>query len=431
MADSKLFSMDSEAIVLATILKNPNLIHSINGLKYYMFSSLPNQNLFKEFEDLKSRELLPVPDLVLGDLEAKNTLDSVGGKRYIDILLSKEVSVDSFNAFLVMVVSAFKGRSFLSALSDVKKDDLNVSNVDDMILATRGKLDSLLQMKETSHIYHVGDITHETFEEIVARMSKPGIRGATWGVGSLDKATGGKAPGDLWVISGRPGSGKTALICNSLLADGIAGVPSLLIEREMRKQELMERLISIDSGVHNDNIRLGVLNKEQIDRIYKSLERIKGLPIYIDVNHSANDPLYMEGTINKYRDKHGVQNVYLDYVQLATERDNEQVQAIGRLTRLSKIMANNLNICMILLSQLNRNVESREDKRPMLSDMKMSGAIEEDADFVVGLYRDEYYNKETKYKNLMEYIILKHRNGPTGTVPVSFDGPTYRIGEAR
>ena len=97
---------------------------------------------------------------------------------------------------------------------------------------------------------------------------------------------------------------------------------------------------------------------------------------------------------------------------------------------MSKLLANDLDVCMILLSQLNRNVESREDKRPLLSDMKQSGSIEDDADFVIGLYRDEYYYKETKAKGLMEYIILKHRSGPVGTVTVKYDGPTYRITEA-
>lgn len=429
MSDNKLFSSSTEEAVLASILQRPNLIHSVNGLRHHMFSSLSYSNLFKEFEDLKDRSLLPDPVLVLGDLEAKNELDKVGGKSFIDLLLKREVNEDSFKALVEIVVTSYKARSFISVLSSVKKDDLNISNVDDLISRTRKGLDSLIQMRENKAVFSLDEIMNAGYDEIMARLSNPGVRGTTWGLSSVDTATGGKSGGDLWVISARPGMGKTALVCNSVLADGMAGVPSLLIEREMRKQELIERLISIHSGIHNDNIRLGVLNKEQIKKIKDSAEYLRTLPIYLDVNQMANDPMYFEGTVNRYHDKYGVQNVYLDYLQISTERDNEQVQAIGRLTRLSKLMANDLSICMILLSQLNRNLEAREDKRPLLSDMKMSGAIEEDADFVVGLYRDEQYNKETKAKGLMEYIILKHRNGATGTLTVEYDGPTYRISE--
>jgi replicative DNA helicase len=394
-----------------------------------MFSSTPHIELFAEMDEIKERMQLPEPTLIIASLESKNKLDDVGGKQYIEILLSKEENVDAFKEFVNMVILAYKARMYLSVVSGVNKENLSAANVDEAIYQTRRNLDGLLQLKETNHIFHVRDLAEPTFNEIMARTEKPGIRGSSWGVNVLNTATGGKAGGDLWIVSGRPGSGKTALICNSILADGMAGIPSLLIEREMRKQELMERLISIDSGVQNDNIRLGVLNGEQKRKIRDSLEKLKELPLYFDVNTLANDPLYLESTITKYHDKYGVQNVYLDYIQLATERGESQTADIGRLTRLSKLMANDLSICMILLSQLNRNLEYREDKRPILSDMKQAGTIEEDADFVVGLYRDEHYNKETKDKNKMEFIILKHRNGPTGVVTIKFHGPTYRISE--
>jgi replicative DNA helicase len=150
----------------------------------------------------------------------------------------------------------------------------------------------------------------------------------------------------------------------------------------------------------------------------------------MDTSYHSSDPYYVESTVNKYKNKYGVEIVYLDYIQLLTERDEGQTQEIGRLTRLFKLLSNDLNICSVLLSQLNRNLESRDDKRPLLSDMRQSGSIEEDADFVLGLYRDEAYNKETKYKGIIENIVLKNRNGPIGTVSLKFDGPTNRISEA-
>lgn len=429
MAESKLFDANSEAIVLASLLRNPALIHSVNGLRFHMFSTNPHIVLFQEMEELKEKQLPPDPTLVVESLQAKNLIDKAGGKNYIQSLLSKETNDETFKKFVEIVVASYKARSFIGTLSGVKKDSLNITNIDETIYSTRKSLDSLLEMRNSESIVHIGDVAVSTYDEIIARTENPGIRGTTWGIKSLDTATGGKSAGDLWVIGGRPGQGKTALICNSILSDGLAGVPCLVMEREMRTQELMERLISIDTGIPNTNIRLGVLDKRQREQIHDSLAKLKKLPIYIDTNFMATDPLYVEATVNKFHNKHGIQILYIDYIQLMTERDDGQTQAIGRLTRLSKVLANDLSMTVILLSQLNRNVEAREDKRPLLSDLKMSGSLEEDADFAVGLYRDEYYYKETKHKNTMEYIILKHRNGPTGTVSVRFDGPTYGVTE--
>lgn len=430
MTDNRLFSSDSEVIVLSTILKNPSLIHATNGLRFYMFSSSPHQALYQEFEELLDKQLQPDASLVIASLESKKAIDSVGGKKYIESILSREVKEESFPEFMKLVIDSYKARSLVSIASGIKSDKLTTNNIDDFIGNTRKALDGLVEIRSGLSTVHVSDVVVDTFEQIVARTKNPGIRGSSWGVESLDRATGGKSPGDVVIIAGRPGSGKSSAVINSILADGQNGIPSLLIEREMRTQELMERLISVDTAIPSTNIRLGILNQEQIDKVYASLGKLKKYPIYLDTNYKAADPYYVESTVNKYRNKYGVEIVYLDHIQILTERGDEQTQDIGKLTRLFKILSNDLGICSVLLSQLNRNVESREDKRPMMSDMRQSGSIEEDADFVIGLYRDEYYNKESRYKGLMEYIILKHRNGPTGTVMTKFDGPTYKISEA-
>lgn len=430
MAENKLFSVDAEVMVLANLLKSPELVHTTDGLRFYMFSSTPHEALYEEVESLLEKELVPEYSLVVASLESKGALDKVGGKKYLEFLMNRETNPESFQEYIRIVEDSYKGRSLLSMVSGIKRESLNTENIDEVINNTRKGLDSLIDMKSGLSTFHISDVTLSTYEEIIARMSNPGIRGASWGVESLDKATGGKSPGDVIVIAGRPGSGKTSAVMNSIYADAQQGIPSLLIEKEMRTQELMERLISIDTGIPSTNLRLGVLTQQQVVQVRDSLAKFKGYPIYIDTNYRATDPYYVEATVNKFRNKHGIQTVYLDYIQLGTERDDSQTMEIGRLTRLFKIMSNELGVCSVLISQLNRNVEMRDDKRPLLSDMRQSGAIEEDADFVIGLYRDEYYNKETKAKGLMEYIILKHRNGPTGTVTLKFDGPTYRITEA-
>lgn len=430
MADTKLFAVESELKVLAGILRCPALVHSTDGLQSYMFSSSQNQELFQEFLTLKEQNYVPSPDIVIESLASKNKLDLVGGKNYIELLLKKEVNDEGFVKFVEIVVASYKARTYLSLLSGVKKEDLNADNIDEMVHLTVQKLNGLVGIGGGTYTVHISEFVQDTYEEIVARTSHPGIRGASWGVPSIDAATGGKSPGDLIIIAGRPGSGKTSAVCNSILVDGLNGVPSLLISREMRPAELLERLASIDSGIPSTKMRLGTLDQNQINALFKSMQKIKKLPIYLDYNFRVSDPFYIESTVNKFRKQYSVQNVYLDYIQMATERNEYQTQEIGVLTKLFKGMSNDLGICSILLSQLNRSVEARDDKRPILSDMKQAGAIEEDADFVIGLYRDEYYYKDTKAKGLMEYLVLKHRNGPVGTVTVKFDGPTYKISEA-
>jgi replicative DNA helicase len=430
MSDNRLFQLDSEVAVISLLFRLPDLVHSISGLRHLMFSSLPHQFIFQEIEELQERQLVPDPTLIIAGLESKNLLDKAGGKKYIEFILTRDFNESTFAEHVRLVMDSYKARTFISVISSTKKDELTTANIDEHIYNTKKSLENLMEVGGTPSIVHLGDIVKSVYEEIAARKENPGIRGSSWGIESLDKATGGKSAGDLWVIAGRPGMGKTAQVVNSMLADGKNGVPCLLIEREMRNQQLTERLISIDTGIPNNNIRLGILNTEQMQKIYDSLAKIKTYPIYMDTSYHSSDPYYVESTVNKYKNKYGVEIVYLDYIQLLTERDEGQTQEIGRLTRLFKLLSNDLNICSVLLSQLNRNLESRDDKRPLLSDMRQSGSIEEDADFVLGLYRDEAYNKETKYKGIIENIVLKNRNGPIGTVSLKFDGPTNRISEA-
>lgn len=430
MTENKLFSPESEEAVLSLILNEPELIHNTGGIRSYMFSADPYIALYAEMESLVEKQQVPDPTLVIASLEAKNALDSVGGKHQINKLVGKEFNRENFSEFCEILVQSYMGRSLLSITSGVKKEALNTETILDTITNVRRGLDNLLSMRGGLDTLHVSDIAMEVFNDIVARTNSPGIRGTSWGLDSLDKVTGGKSAGDLVVIAGRPGSGKSSVVCNSVWADAQNGEPSLIISREMKPKDLLERLISIDTGIHSTNIRLGVLNQAQINQVKDSLAKIKKYPIYLDGNFRTNDLYYMEGVVNKFKKKHGIKNVYLDYLQIATDRDDGQTQEIGRFTRLFKLMAEDLELCSIVLSQLNRRVEERDDKRPMMSDMKQSGAIEEDADAIIGLYRDEYYNKETKAKGLMEYLILKQRNGPTGTVTVKFDAPTYRIVDA-
>lgn len=423
----KLFSTDHELAVLSILLKNPELYYG-TGVRYFMMSATANQIIYQEIEILNEKQLVPDAQMVVGSLESSGSLSKVGGKSYIDSLLSHDYNKENLKEYASMLISSYKGRVYVSAASKVKMESLTLDNVDESIRDFRKTLDTLNEASGGSGTVHIGDGITKSFDEIVARTANPGIRGTSWGLKDIDHTTGGKCSGDLWIIGGRPGSGKTAILCNSILADAQEGIPILFFEKEMNYQSLVERLVAIDSKVPIQNIRLGMLDKKQIEDIGSSMRKIRQYPIYIDTTFNS-DIHYVESAIYKYKASKGVKVVYIDYIQLMSQRGDNQTAELGQISRMGKLIANDQDICVIMASQLNRGVEQRDNKRPVMSDLRQSGNLEEDADYVVGLYRDEYYNKETKFKNMMEYLILKARNGPLGTITVKFDPETNKVSD--
>jgi len=424
MAD-KLFSTEHEVAVLSILLKYPELYYG-TGIRFFMMSAVPHQVIYQEIEILNEKQLVPDVQMVSNSLDSSGSLSKSGGREYLDFLISQEYNKENLKEYALLLIASYKGRVFVSSASKVKADNLTLDNVDDSIHEFRKTLDTLTEASGGGGTVHIGDGIKKSFDSIVARTSNPGIRGASWGLKDIDITTGGKCSGDLWIIGGRPGSGKSATLCNSIIADGRAGIPVLFFEKEMNYQSLVERLVAIDSGVPIQNIRLGILDKKQIEEIGQSMRRIREFPIYLDTTFNS-DVHYMESTIYKYKASKKIEVVYLDYLQLLSERGDNQTAELGQISRMCKLIANDQEVCVVAASQLNRGVESRDNKRPMMSDLRQSGNLEEDADYVIGLYRDEYYNQDTKYKNMMEYIILKARNGPVGTITLKFDPESNKL----
>lgn len=288
------FSNDAEVAVLSIVLNNPDMVHELDGLKSFMFSSTPHQNLFLEIEGMVERQVPTEPSLIIAQLESSDTISKVGGKKYIEQLVGFNYNKETIIDYRNIIIKSYKARSLISlgaSVSTVEK--VNIDNVDEQISQFKKSLDTLLEFRGGLQTIHVGETTKQVYEEIVARSENPnGIAGVTWGIKDLDDATGGKCAGDLWVIGGRPGQGKTALIVNSILADAKVGVPSLLFEKEMRTQQLVERMIAVESGIPITNLRLGILTKQQVSLVYDTLAEIKKYPIYIDTSYRISDPYY-------------------------------------------------------------------------------------------------------------------------------------------
>jgi replicative DNA helicase len=423
----QLFQADTETAILSILLKDPEKVYELQLVKDFMFSSSANQLLFNTIINLSNQGLTPEVNLILGNLQAKNKELQVGGKEYLNFLYTQEYSPDNLREFERLLTDSHKAKTLISLAGTIPSQVASAKDIDSIINTVRASLDNLTESSGGDSTSALSDVLKLSWTELVERTKNPGIRGVTTGSKGLDLATTGVAGGELWTVAGRPGMGKTALECNMSLHQAKSGVPVLVFSLEMRKTPLAERLVAIDTGVSSSNMRLGLLSQAELDKISESMKQIKDLPIYIDSNYNATLS-YVLSTIRKYKKMHEIKVVYLDYVQLLSERTADATNEIGRMTRALKLLANELDIGIIILSQLSRNCEYREDKRPILSDLRQSGNIEEDSDVVLGLYRDEVYNKDA-HKGVLEQILIKQRSGPIGTVLATFDGDTNRISD--
>ncbi|KGG17193.1 Replicative DNA helicase [Prochlorococcus sp. MIT 0603] len=285
-------------------------------------------------------------------------------------------------------------------------------------------LDAIEMNTLFSNIFPINQILSTTFEEIESRSLGTIVTGIPVNFYDFDAMTQGLQPGDLMILGGRPAMGKTSMGMN--LAKNIAQVhdlPVCIFSLEMSKEQLIYRLLSMEVGIESGRLRTGRLRHDEWPLLGQGINTLGQMPIFI-----ADDPkmtvenLHAKCELVKQQQGKELGLVLVDYLQLMDEplynsRDDE----LSRITRYLKAMAAELKVPVIVLSQLNRRLESRINKRPMLSDLRESSSIENNADLVVMMYRDEYYNPETPDRGITELIVCKHRNGPIGTVKLLFE----------
>jgi len=228
--------------------------------------------------------------------------------------------------------------------------------------------------------------------------------------------------GDLVVVAGRPSQGKTSLIMGSLVSLGQAGVSSVLFPYEMSRLQSTQRFISLLSRVNLQKVRMAVgLSQDESDRITQAALAFKELPIYLD-NNSFGDVYYLTSAIRRYVNQYSTKVVFIDYLQIIPTLTDDLTNEYGKITRILKSLATSLNITVVLVSQLNRAVESRADNRPKMFDLRQSGMIEENADIVIMVYRNLNESPEEA-----EINTVKNRNGPIGMINLFFDSETTRF----
>jgi replicative DNA helicase len=290
------------------------------------------------------------------------------------------------------------------------------------------KLLLLNDQKQKKVFSSSAEILTQILEEIKERLKTAELPGLTSSFSDLDAITQGFHNSDLIIIAGRPSMGKTAF--SLAIAKNIATKFNLGIaffSLEMTKQQLLYRLLATETHISHTRLRSGRISKEEWLNINEGIDTLSNLSLYIDDSPNIS-VAEMHFKIKKLKQENERQLgvIFVDYLQLLEdiERSDNRVQELSKITRSLKKLARELDVPIIVLSQLSRNVETRTNKRPMLSDLRESGSIEQDADVVIMLYRDEYYNNNTSEKNIIEVILAKQRNGPVGTAKLKFN-PQY------
>ncbi len=367
---------------------------------------------------------------VLNEAEKLHIFDSsTEGRRYLAEIGDALPSTSNIESYCKIVADKYFIRS-LGLAARMILDDIQSGEQDSQLLldAAEQKIYDIRQGRDVQGLIPIKAAITEAYDRLgkISGPDKDKYVGARTGFTLLDSITSGLNKSDLIIIAARPGMGKTSFAMN--IATNVARRSEkevVTFNLEMSKEQLATRILSTEALVDSNSLRNGRISSEDWVKLATSAGYLSTLPLFIDDTASMT----VQQMKAKLRRTKNLGLVIIDYLQLmeSTSRSDNRVVVISEITRQLKVMAKELNVPVILLSQLSRAVESRTDKRPMLSDLRESGSIEQDADIVLFLYREAYYNKESQRQNISECIVAKNRHGETGTVELIWDGQYTRF----
>lgn len=415
---------EAEQSILGALLIDRSALSEVSGrLKPDAFYLEKHKEIYEAILTLYE-ESLPIDIVTVSDVLAKRgTLEKVGDLDYIAYLANSVPTT----ANVAHYVSIVEDKALLRRLIAVSGEIMDLGyqgtmeGADVLNIAEKGIFD-ISQGLNKSGLEPINSILDKTFTALEELCQNKGeITGVPSGFIDLDRKTSGFQNSDLILVAARPAMGKTSFVLNIAVNAALKQYPVAIFSLEMSRTQLVNRILSLEAMVELEKMRTGKLDAEDWKKIGFSLGPLSKAPIYIDDNASVNS-MEMLSKLRKLKLEKGLGLVIIDYLQLMEGRkksDNRQ-QEISEISRSLKIMARELNVPVIALSQLSRAPEQRNDHRPILSDLRESGAIEQDADMVMFLYRDDYYNEDSEKRNITEVIIAKHRNGPTGVVELAW-----------
>lgn len=375
----------------------------------------------------------PVDLLTLTEeLKKKDELDVIGGPAYLTELTNYVPTAAHAEAYAEMVALKAVRRRLIKASSEISELGYDEdTDVQELLQKAEAELFSVSDQSLKQDLTSIEEILTDSFDRMEElHRNRGALRGVRTGWRDLDNMTAGLQRSDLIILAARPAMGKTTLVTN--LAYNVATVakqPVLFFSLEMSKEQLVDRMLADASGVDAWNIRTGNLSDEDFSKISEAMGEMSEAPIYLDDTPGLS-VLEMRTKARRAAHDAPLGVIIVDYLQLmqGSGKDNgNRVQEVSEISRGLKLIARELNVPVIALSQLSRSVENRSPQIPQLADLRESGSIEQDADIVMFIYREAYYNPETERENITDLIIAKHRNGPVGKVELYFHPERLRF----
>ncbi len=415
-----------QSILSAILIENNTLPEVLEILSEKDFYREAHRKIFAAMVDLfeqnEPADLITVRNI----LKEGGRLESVGGASYLAELVDT-VPMATNAAYYAKIIreKATLRRLIERATSITVRCFEDRGDVEDILDFAERSIFDIAEDKIKPAFHFLGDILTKTYKAVEdAYENKILVTGVPTGYRGLDEKTSGLQPGDLVVIAGRPSMGKTALALNiAHNASAQTGIPVGIFSLEMSKEQLSLRMLSAEARIDSSRMRGGFLSESDLARINRAAGSLYDLPIYID-DSPAISGLEIRAKARRMKMEKGLGLIIVDYLQLMRGRASAERREleISEISRSLKALAKELTIPVVALSQLNRKVEERSNKRPLLSDLRESGAIEQDADVIVFIYRDEVYNKDEDNPNrgTAEVIVAKQRNGPTGMMKLTF-----------
>jgi len=426
-------SDDAEKSVLGSILLDKDALYEVlEILKPEDFYNEMHMEIYSAVIELY-RKSQPVDILTVSEeLKKRKSLEMVGGRAYIALLSTVVPSTSNAGEYAKIIAEKAILRKLIGTASDIieKGYQEKMDSAEVLDFAERGIFE-IAQSRQTKDFALIKDVLWDNIAKIDEMSKLEGnITGLTTGFIDLDARTSGMQKSDLIMLAARPSMGKTAFALNIAQQAAIKGKAKVLIfSLEMSRDQLGQRMLSMESRIEMQKLKTGSLERKDWDQIHIALDTLSRTSIYIDDTPGIT-AMEIKNKCRRLKAEKGLDLVVIDYLQLmsAEGRSESRQQEITALSRFLKQLAREMDCPVIVLSQLSRAPEQRQDHRPILSDLRESGSIEQDADIVMFLYRDEYYNPETTDKpNICEVNIAKQRSGPTGSIELTWLGKYTRF----
>jgi replicative DNA helicase len=418
-------NLEAEQAILGAVLLDKSALYAVTErLVPEDFYRASHQKIFSAMLELAERHEPIDLITITAELQDRKELDEIGGVSYLSDLANAVPTSANADYYAQIVEEKAVLRRLIRVATQIASSGYTAAeDVDELIGDAEKKILELSSRKTKGDFIPIKDVLMETFEKIeYLYNSRGGTSGIPSGYSDLDRMTSGFQRSDLIILAARPSVGKTAFALNVAQNVAIRAKETVAIfSLEMSAAQLVQRMICAEANIDAHKLRTGMLEEADWEKLTMGISALSQAPIYIDDTPGIT-VTDIRSKCRRLQAEKGLGMILIDYMQLIQGRgrgDNRQ-QEISEISRTLKMIARELNVPVISLSQLSRAVEQRQDKRPMMSDLRESGSIEQDADIVAFLYRDDYYNPETEKKNIIEILIAKQRNGPTGKVELVF-----------